>query len=338
MIDAAAYERASLSELGIPNWSVLVPTYNPTSLLRETLKSALTALSEAGTSFELRIVDDASTTVDVAALIRAWGMEFIPVHKRAFNGGLGRCWNDCIERAEGHLIHILHQDDLVRPSFYRRVEDLVTKFPGAGMYFCRTEFLVGEHFQLDRLEQEGDGFLENWLEKICAGQRLQCPAVVIPHSTYKEVGGYAVDLKYVIDWEMWVRIAAAKDVVYLSEALAVYRMHSLAETKRIKSSGATTRDFARAVRKIKVTLEARRRKDLLRSCKLYAVDSSLLASYAAEEASNFTAAQNEIRDLLRYFGHSMESRIFLRQLKRLFRLKYKDNCRGPVTEARKMLE
>jgi hypothetical protein len=50
-------------------------------------------------------------------MVRSWGFDSVSVHRRSTNGGLAACWNECIARARGELIHILHQDDLVKPGF-----------------------------------------------------------------------------------------------------------------------------------------------------------------------------------------------------------------------------
>jgi hypothetical protein len=171
-----------------PLWSVMIPTYEPTTQLREAIES-VRAAAPGGVALQLEVVDDCSPTIDVASLLASWGMASVPVHRRSANGGLGECWNECIRRAPGKtFIHILHQDDLVKPGFYSRMGELAALAPSAGMYFCRTEFLDDRGSRLDALEQPEAGLLVGWLERIAAGQRLQCPSVVVRRETYERVG------------------------------------------------------------------------------------------------------------------------------------------------------
>ena len=51
----------------------MIPTYNPTEHLRETILSAQAALARVGEGAQLEVVDDASP-VDVGLLLRLWGL------------------------------------------------------------------------------------------------------------------------------------------------------------------------------------------------------------------------------------------------------------------------
>jgi hypothetical protein len=178
---------------------------------------------------QIEIVDDiADMTSLVAAPAESIRCASMPFAER----GLGASWNECIERAQGSLVHLLHQDDLVKPSFYARMTALAARVPDVGMYFCRTEFLDHGRSRLDDLEQSDEGVVDRWLERITAGQRLQCPSAVVRRETYRRVGGFEPSLRYVIDWEMWVRIAVLAPGAYMPEPLAVYRIHASARPGR----------------------------------------------------------------------------------------------------------
>ncbi len=306
-----------------PVWSVLIPTYRPTELLRDTLLSALESLREVGVPAQLEVVDDASPDADVAALLASWGLGGIAVFRRAANGGLGECWNTCIARARGEWVHILHQDDLVKPEFYARLGRAAQSHPGAGMVFCRTEFLEPSGRRLADLEQPEEGPVEDWLRKISAGQRLQCPSVVIRRETYRRVGNFDVDLRYALDWVMWVRVAANSEVVYVPEPLATYRIHAEAETKKIKSEGITTIDLAKSVQRIGVILAAARRTEWLRGAADYAIRASGFAIYEAEVAREPRTAASEVAASLIHLGRFMTLTQIVERLKLYFRLRAK---------------
>jgi len=291
-----------------PRWSILIPAYNPSDLLRDAIASAQTSIAVTGEVAQLEIVDDASSEVDVGSLVRSWGFHSVAVHRRSTNGGLGACWNDCIARARGELIHILHQDDLVKPPFYESMGRLAAMVPTAGMYFCRTEFLHESGAWLDELEQSDSGLVAHWLERICERQRLQCPSVVVRRGTYERVGSFETSLRYAIDWEMWIRIAASHAVAYLTDALASYRIHSGAETRRVKSSGIATRDLALALSYIRRTLARADRLDCFSSAQRFALNFSRQAAYEAEAGNDWEAAAGEIAASIRYMATTMSLR------------------------------
>lgn len=306
-----------------PVWSVLIPTYRPTPLLRDTILSVEAALRQIDAPAQLEVIDDSSPDVDVATLLQSWGMGHVAVYRRPSNGGLGACWNTCIERARGLLVHIVHQDDLVKPSFYARLQATAFACPDAGMIFCRTEFLEDGGVRLDRLEQDHDGALVDWLPKISAGQRLQCPSVVFRRTLYERIGGFDVDLRYVPDWVMWVKAAAAGDVAYVHDALAVYRIHSEAETKKIKAAGITTIDLARGVSRIREILSDAGRPDCFGGAVAYAIQASGFAVYEAESTRQPRLAAREVATSLRHLGAFMGLSQILVLLKSYVRLRLK---------------
>jgi glycosyltransferase involved in cell wall biosynthesis len=304
-------------------WSVMIPAYNPTEHLRDALESVLAAQRELGESMQIEIVDDASPGVDVAALVAGWGLPGVTVFRRASNGGLAACWNTCVERASGTWIHLLHQDDLVAPLFYSRMADAARRFPQAGMLFCRNVFLNGDKSHLSSEEQAETGPIEGWLERICAIQRIQCPAVVLHRSTYEKVGGFDPALRWVIDWEMWIRVAVSTQVVYVSEPLATYRMHAGAETSRLKKSGVIVEDLALGLARIRAVLRRARREDCIRLATAYVWDVSGYVADEAIAAGRPDIARRELGASLRHFGVHVGLRPFVKRARWYARLSWK---------------
>jgi hypothetical protein len=158
---------------------------------------------------------------------------------------LAGCWNVCIERARGEWVHLLHQDDWVLPGFYARFETLFGTVSGLDAAFAR--FLVadaGGHWQhIGFLERGTAGKLEAFDRLLATRQRMQCAAVIVKRATYERLGGFRADIPYVLDWEMWCRIAASGSWGYVPQPGAVYRRHPQSETERLQRSGKILRDI-----------------------------------------------------------------------------------------------
>ena len=214
------------------------------------------------------------------------------------------------------------------PDFYREMEMLEAKVPEAEMLFCRTIFRKFDGVEPDALEQEYAGIIPGWLEMISAGQRLQCPSVVVRSETYRKVGGFDTRLKFVIDWEMWVRIAAFSAVAYLPVALVEYRVHDQSETARLKSSGCITDDLAEAYRVLSTTLRRhgsdRHRRNVLN----YVIWCSWNAALSAESCGNFLAARREACSALKCWLLLMRPK----QVYRLVKLVVRTSLRRTVNE------
>src|SRR6266478_2759297 len=119
-----------------PFWSVMIPTYNPRAdYLEETLWSVLKQ-DPGPDQMQIEIVDDCSDDDTAFEVTRRVGAGRVTFHRELENRGLANSWNRCLERARGHWVHILHQDDIVLPGFY----DLLRKgveCSEAGAIFCR---------------------------------------------------------------------------------------------------------------------------------------------------------------------------------------------------------
>lgn len=232
-----------------PLWSVMIPTYNPhLEYLEKTLISVLE--QDLGVDqMQIEVVDDRSTQNDPEELVRKVGQGRVSFYRQPKNLGLIGNWNACISRADGHLVHILHQDDVVKPGFYRRLQVAFEQEPSIGAAFCRYFYTdeKGCERDLSLLERETPGIIPNWIERIAVTQRIECPSIVVKREVYEKLGGFCQEAHYAADWEMWKRIAAYYSVWYEPELLACYRSHSSSETSRLIKSGANIADTLKAI-------------------------------------------------------------------------------------------
>jgi glycosyltransferase involved in cell wall biosynthesis len=212
-------------ELTRPQWSVMIPTYNCIGFLGNAIKSVL--YQDPGEAkMQIEVVDDCSTDGDVAALVEALGKGRIKYFRQEQNKGSLRNFETCLNRANGHWVHLLHGDDNVEKGFYQEIESLFTTQPEAGAAFTNFCFIDGESNKLNietPILLKKPGIIPGFLQKIAGRQLVQPPAIVVKRSVYEVVGSfYAVH--YGEDWEMWARIASRFPVAYSPKCLAYYRV------------------------------------------------------------------------------------------------------------------
>jgi GT2 family glycosyltransferase len=226
----------------------MIPTYEPGPFLVEALRGIL-AQDPGQAAMQIAIVDDASPTVDVAALVAAAPAGRIEIHRNPTNLGLAGNWNRGIELARGEFVHLLHQDDLILPGFYEHLLRGFAAGAQVGMAFSRHAFIddAGHWTRRSHRERWRRGTLGHWLARISQRQRIQCPSAIVRRSVYEQLGGFRSDLTYALDWEMWVRIAAANAVWYEPQVLACYRRHRGSETSRLDRAGSIGADTLRAI-------------------------------------------------------------------------------------------
>jgi glycosyltransferase involved in cell wall biosynthesis len=202
--------------------------YNPQSYFQRTLESVL-AQDPGPDVMQITVVDDASSVVSVEPFVRAVAGNRIGYIRQPRNTGLARNWNTCVAHSAGTYVHILHQDDLVEPGFYTALAVGFATDSSVGMAFCR-------HKCIDENDQQ------LWVSGI-ERPTIQCPSVVVRRDVYAAVGGFRHDLRYLLDWEMWIRIAARYSVWYEPRILATYRRHPASETDLLLKLGLIDDDY-----------------------------------------------------------------------------------------------
>jgi hypothetical protein len=224
-----------------PFWSVMIPTYNPDLDYLAQALAAVLAQDPGPAMMEIAVIDDCSDRVDPIRSLRITGRDRISWSRQSRHVGIGENWNACIRRARGQWLHILHQDDVVRPRFYDRLRAGIEAAPAVGAAFCRDVVIDAEGRRVSSqvLIRETAGIVEDWLEHVFVGLHLRASALVVKRSVYEALGGFSLALRYALDWDMWKRIAAAYPLWYEPDELACYRRHARCASAGFGRSGAT---------------------------------------------------------------------------------------------------
>jgi glycosyltransferase involved in cell wall biosynthesis len=237
-------EAGSMSDS--PTWSVMIPVYNPSQQhLTEAIDSVIQQ-GLCGSRMQIEVVDDCSTTVDVQALIAKRYGGKVPFHRHSAQRGLAGNWNACIERAEGTLIHILHQDDFVEDGYYSEIESLAERFPQVGLYATRNfkvdadSIITAVSPRVQKLEEPGIN-----VEPFFYETPIECAAVTVRRTAYEALGSFRPDMGFVTDCEMWARIAAHHGAVVSPKVKASFRTDHGSETSRALRTTEGIKDICR---------------------------------------------------------------------------------------------
>lgn len=271
-----------------PFWSVMIPTYNGTKYLEKTLKSVLAQDPGVG-EMQIEVVDDCSTKDDPEELVKIIGQGRVSFFRNPQNVGLLPNWDTCIRRANGHWVHILHQDDIVLPGFYDSLKKAAQTDLAVGAAFCRYMHMDedGHWIDISLLERKTPGVLENWIEQIGIKQKIQFASIVVKRSTYEALGGFYPKAASAADWEMWKRIAAHYSIWYEPQPLACYRLHSNSESSHLIKLGKNIADSRESIEISKSYLpESIAEKVSAKARKFY-------ANYALDSAQYMLFTSNE---------------------------------------------
>jgi glycosyltransferase involved in cell wall biosynthesis len=243
-------------------WSVMVPVYNCSHFLKETLEAILE--QDPGPEImQIEVVDDYSTDADVAQLVMQIGKGRIDYYCQPVNVGSLRNFETCINRARGKYVHLLHGDDKVKNGFYSEIEKLFEIFPEAGAAFCAHDHIDMNGSVRYKMVTEADQptILQNWLFKLAEKQRVQYVAMVVRRSVYEHLGGF-FGVVYGEDWEMWARIAKHYPVAYSPKNLAQYREHTSSISNDSFMTGKNLKDIQTVIEIIMTYLPPKERRRL----------------------------------------------------------------------------
>ena len=209
-----------------PAFSIVTCTWNSAATLADTLASMRAQTCQ---DLEHIFVDGGSTDATLDML------EAYPGNKlllRDVGGGISRAMNQGIEAASGEFIAHLHSDD-----YYAGAGVLAGVL--ARLAASRRDWLFGA------IEVLKDGALArrirmrpfNYFSLASGKSFIPHPAVFVRRSLFARAGMFDEQLKYAMDIDLWLRLAALAEPATLDRPLAVFRDHagSVSSANKIKA-------------------------------------------------------------------------------------------------------
>jgi len=209
-----------------PLWSVIIPTHNCASFLREALVSVLNQ-DVSQEKMEIIVVDDHSTKDNPETIVNEIGNARVKFIRQPKNVGKVKNYETGLLNSSGKLIHLLHGDDMVMDGFYKEIEGIFNNHIDAKAAFSRSVYIDNESrwTGMTGMIQENEGIVENMLEQLYVGQKIQTPSMVVKREVYETIGAFDRRLNCMEDWEMWTRIANNYPIAISNRVLAQYRSH-----------------------------------------------------------------------------------------------------------------
>jgi tetratricopeptide (TPR) repeat protein/glycosyltransferase involved in cell wall biosynthesis len=248
----------AVSEDKRPFWTVIIPVYERTDYVLESLASVLVQWTGAE-EMEILILDNGSTR-SLAELVLSLGAGIVRYYRHPENIGQLRNFNVGIAISQGQWIHLLNDDDYVLPGFYSQLKQGLTQCPdtvGAAFTGYQNIDETGEAIMSQQVYGDYRGLAhQDWVWKIGVSNPLNMVAVVIRRATHEHLGGYHLELPFTSDWELYKRIVSTYDWWYEPEILACYREHSNTVTRELLLAGAQGTSISDAIEFSKTYLPA----------------------------------------------------------------------------------
>ena len=216
--------------------SVVIPTYNGEKYIADSIESVLNQTRPAD---EIIISDDNSSdaTLDICR-------RYLPKIKIFKNpsgpSGFVNGWNRAIGHATGEYVSVLHQDELLAPTFLKEIQKAMEANPDVGHFFALCNVIDGTGKVIrvapnlsGKVAREkvhrysGREYVEAYL--FTPGNLHRCPGVVTARYLLAKCA-YREDAGHIADDDFFYRIGNFTDVVGILLPLAGYREHQGSET------------------------------------------------------------------------------------------------------------
>ena len=206
----------------MPTVSVIIPTYNRASMLREAIQSVL---DQTYSDFEIIVVDDGSTD-DTRKIVNAFFDKRIRYVFQE-NRGRSNARNHAFALAQGKYIAFLDSDDLFLPGKLEKQVAALEKEPGFGMVYssaiCTDE--QGKEIPPFMYKATASGMIYRKVA-FYIPLTIILPTVVMRAEVLSQVGGFDEKMERFEDTDMWRRVARRYPILAIREPLCRIRRHS----------------------------------------------------------------------------------------------------------------
>jgi glycosyltransferase involved in cell wall biosynthesis len=202
--------------------SIIIPTYNRASFLKEAIQSVLDQdyflSSDPVYLFELLIIDDGSTD-NTKKIVKAFG-DRVKYHYQA-NKGISASRNLGLQLAKGDYIAFLDSDDLWTRAKLRMQMNLMDSLSGAEV--CYTEEMwirKGIRVNPKKKHQKHSGWIFDKVLPLCL---LSLSSALFRREVFEEVGHFDEELPVCEDYDFGIRVTQKFPVYLIPRPLIVKR-------------------------------------------------------------------------------------------------------------------
>lgn len=215
-----------MSQINLPLVSIVTPVFNSASFIAETIESVI---NQSYSNWEMLIVDDCSFDNSVViANSYALKDKRIRIFKLETNSGLPSVpRNYALNLASGKYIAFLDSDDVWLKEKLEKQVSFMENNDGIFLLYSRylskvNDKILDTLLPEERLMKRGYVFEELFL----SDNFIPCLTVMMRNSdSNKYLFDENPDFKAIEDFDLWLKISKENKVDFLSEALAVYRIH-----------------------------------------------------------------------------------------------------------------
>jgi len=203
--------------MAYPGVSVVIPAYNSAATILRALDSVAAQTLPAT---EIIVVDDASFDA-TAEIVQNYNKLHVKLVRLEKNVGAAEARNQGVRNATAELIAFLDADDEWLPTKLEKQVALITSDQDFTFVSCRSNLIaptgedLGDAFERNYAAASGP---EAW-KALLRDNFVTTPSVLVWRHVFERLGGFNPKLKIAEDQDMWIRLAEAGSLGYVSECL-----------------------------------------------------------------------------------------------------------------------
>ncbi len=219
-----------------PSLTVAIPTYNGARHIDEAVQSILAQ----DATFSLVVSDDRSSD-DTVNRIRRIAGDRARIEINSERLGLADNWNRCVALSQTPFVAIFHQDDAMHPGHL--TSHLAGFTEGVGLVASASGVIDSNSVQQvgNAIDPGGCGpsnrtyLVGEFLRELAVANPLRCSAVTLRVEAHRAANGFARRFRYVVDWDLWIKVAQDWGVAWLGRPSVSVRWHASSETHTFKT-------------------------------------------------------------------------------------------------------
>lgn len=216
-----------------PLVSVCIPAYNSSATIEGTVRSIL---SQTYQNIEVVIVDDNSMDDTVSRLERLQAEDGrIRVYRNERNLGMAGNWNRCLSLCQGEFIKLICADDQIEPNAIEIEANAMQKHPSVNLVESDTRLV-------DANGKAAGAFKRYCRSGVADGKKVAKASLMlnnffgapvnnlIRRSVLSRTGMFDPSFTYILDFDLWVRIACAGDIFIIHKPLNSFMVRNDSNT------------------------------------------------------------------------------------------------------------
>lgn len=207
--------------MNLPSISLVTPSFNQGSTIRETIESVL-GQDYPGLEY---FVADGGSKDETVAILQSYGKRFQWVSEpdRGQSHAINKGWG----RSQGEIVAWLNSDDLLAPGALQAVGRFFAEHPEIDGLYGDCDYIDGNGQRLSAYPAEPFDYTKLVARTI---NYLPQPATFIRRRVLETTGGVDEALHYVMDFDLWLRAGLQHSFAYLPVHLAALRVYGAAKS------------------------------------------------------------------------------------------------------------